>query len=120
MAVERKARKTSGAAPVEKQKKTKKRFSLWKVLVLALAVFGICFFVKAELDIYAETAEYNRQLAGLQQAEKEVALSIAEKEELRQGLLNGDANDETIIRIIRSRGYVYPDEVIYYDVEKGE
>ena len=33
---------------------------------------------------------------------------------------NGDANDETIIRIIRSRGYVYPDEVIYYDVEKGE
>ena len=97
-----------------------RRFSPWSLVLITVAVLTVCFFVKAELETYAETLEYRQEYEALKEAEMEVNLSIAEKEVLRDSLLAGDASDETIIRIIRSRGYVYPDEVIFYDVDQGE
>ena len=126
MASARMTRKQSVAQKSADQKanagfKTKsRRFSLWSLVLITVAVLTVCFFVKVEWETYAETLEYRQEYEALKEAEMEVNLSIAEKEVLRESLLAGDASDETIIRIIRSRGYVYPDEVIFYDVDQGE
>ena len=113
MASARKARKKS-AVP---GKPRKKRSAVWKDLAACACVIGLCFFVKAELDIYSQTVANRQQLAALKDQKKEVDLSIAEKKELLSSIVDGDASDEKILRIIRARGYVYPDEVIYYDVD---
>ena len=81
-------------------------------LLICIAVFAVVFYANLRSTISAQQNELNalkKELAKLQQENIEIDYLINEA-------------DETLLfeRLARERGYVYPDEKIFYDVTVGK
>ena len=79
------------------------------VFVLLFAVF---FFVLLQRGVSAKEAELNQLQAELQE--------IEEKNSELDYLMNEADEAELFEHLARERGYVYPDEKIYYNVTPGK
>ncbi len=88
-----------------------------KISILAAAAFlcavgaFVCVFAFIEAKLYAPKAE----LESLQQVYEE----ISQQNDDIEYLINDADDAERFEHLARERGYVYPDEKIYYDVTPG-
>ncbi len=92
--------------------------SLVKLLLLCAAVIGFCFFVQEELETYRTTLRNKEQIAQLAAQQQAIELTTREKQAMQQSIASGKQADEELLRILRAKGYVYSDEVVYYDMKR--
>ena len=100
---------------MKKQKRKQKRQPVSIILaVICFTVFGylLVSFISLQVEISAKKA-------ALEELTGQYEQQLAENAEL-QAVLDGGNEEEYIERIAREqRGYVYPDERVYYDVTPG-
>ncbi|MEG0228993.1 MAG: hypothetical protein RR640_00115 [Oscillospiraceae bacterium] len=85
-------------------------------MISVVVIIGISWFVKVEIDVIGSTIQNKSKVDQLNKQYEEVLQNCEEKKEIKESIESGDANDEKIIKIIRSHGYVYPDEKVFIDI----
>ena len=104
------------STPKKKKAKTKKRKRpggiLVTVMVLAVSFYLLVTFINLQLDI-------QEKKANLSALSKQYTQQVAENDEL-SALINSNDKKALMERVAREkRGYVYPDERVYYDITPG-
>ncbi len=92
----------------------KPKIKISKVVFLAVAVvaaLGLTLFVNLKTKLSAA----NNELESLSQVYEE----ISQQNDNIEYLINDADDAERFEHLARERGYVYPDEKIYYDVTPG-
>ena len=91
-------------------------FNRHSKILLFLACFILIFSVALFVYLRMGLSEKNERLAEVQRELADVQL---ENDNLERKINEGD-EAELYEYLARERGYVYPDEKIYYDVTPGE
>ena len=105
-------------ARIQKKKpmKKSKRKSIFKILAFCIGVIALAVFIKVEIDIFAEVSKNKKELEEKTEQYKQIELTKEEKEQIKESIASGNVNDEKILKMIRNRGYAFPDEKVYIDI----
>lgn len=94
----------------------KKLLKNHSVVLLFMGIFLLCFAIGLYIWLRLDLRGKEKQLADLQAQLAEVQMD----NEGVNYLINDADTDELYERLARDRGYVYPDEKVYYDVTPGK
>ena len=93
-----------------------KVFSRHSAILMFLCIFILCFAIGLYVWLRIDLRGKEAQLAALQEELAEVQM---DNDSINYLLNEADA-DELYEHLARERGYVYPDEKVYYDVTPGK